>query len=59
MTIDRTTAETLPGLALQEIHVTQGDYVAKIDLIFFDEPALLKKKQECDNAIFDKCQEEN
>ena len=48
MTIDPTSVETLPALALQEIHVTQGDYVANIELIFFDEPTLHKTKQECD-----------
>lgn len=52
MTIDQTTADSLPALALQEVHLTQGNYVARIDLIFFDEPVLHKIKQECDNAIF-------
>ena len=58
MTVNRTTAEMDPALAIREVHVTQGNHVARIDLIFFDEPVLQKAKQSCDIAIFMKCFEE-
>lgn len=52
------TADTDSLVGLREIHVTQGDFIASIDLIFFDESLMHRMKNICDANNFMKCLQE-
>lgn len=50
MTVDYYDSKTARFLAIKDISITQGQFVSKIDLAFFDDPEL--------NIIEQVCQEE-
>ena len=58
-TTDVKTAETDSFMAIREIHVTQGDFIAQIDVVFSQESELNRHKKDCDEKYSTECNQEN
>ena len=49
MTVQQATGDTNRFLALKEVQIIQGENVARVELIFFDEAVMNYFKPNCDN----------